>query len=1029
MMVDLRRFLCLSGIIATLLCSDAVSADKKTEPDNDVTTPPVCSTPHECVNGLALNLRRDVPLDASPWKVFQLFVYDSLDHHSGQIYTKGLSSLADGSQFRDPELAQRYADFLRAKAIAISTKALTDVGTPQVIATQISERMARPYIDNLERALVTNALQAQSKTQRQLRDALHKTSGSSLDHLLAKDVDSKAFVSDISTIVKQATPSIGTEQRANVARLIRSAFDPLETVDLSPEELDRLHKNLDRVAAWSPHQIDGLQKKILSYMTTDASDAFVKMKNDVERNHALDAIANEVVMRADENISSVARNLNSVSKGAAAESALNILSRIGDFQELQRQSAAKILSGGIDVTGSLGELNKVVGQHWDSVYQSVAAATQQQGLPPELVKAASVAHIVNDFSRILQGGAYSSTLPADMLNGLSAIAKENGDLSHVDLLVSGFKAIADGKASAFQASGAVLTSLASVVPALAPLSDTFNKFAPIMQAASPLLALSSFASPAGFIQLAGMFGGGGGLFGGGHDDSEQLAAINQALIQISKQLAEISKQLDALQKQIQQNQIQIMDALESISYDVNRFRDLFVSTSLDKTFGSCQEFKGNVDKAREPFVWPQQATADLREAHSPLSNITKCDVGLDTFMSTDEGQKLRLAVYNVASTNVSRDNALTKLKAAANTYRKSTSANANCLNLMLGAISLHDVDTSRSISPATDEQRQLCRAILNVNDMRDPVVLAYTISVEESIANDSTKFGIRAATGEFWTPNRRRTVLGRWADELKELNIGIAQHSLLSGDATLADWGVRLSDPSKLDSDSIEVLKGNEILAANAARYWLWHDNSATSASPISVSVDDQAIYTFAYHACDPDFVSMATGKPQDVFKWTDAVEDKVNNGYVVEQDEKKPRGPCPTTDSGKNQSTSRWCAAFANIGCVDLPTPLEYSTHQLRHTSSLEALLQSRDNLLTTIETTRLIEQLFDPSDRNSEARRLQLLEAIAIQWRVEHAVARRTPIAPRPRKTKVFESDRIGQQVFASRALAGASSSSDSN
>ena len=853
--------------------------------------------------------------------------------------------------------------------------------------------MTRPYLVNLQRALMANALLSQSAAQKQLEIALHTTSARSLNSLLKPGVDQKVFVNDIAGDVKGKAPTLDALSIDKHVHIVFSAFDPAAGDALTPNDLAALRDNVKKVAEWNPHQIEGLKEKVLSYMTPAAIADFKAKEVDLQ-NEALDAIANEVVLRSSDS-SDLTKNLRAAA-AVEPKAALNILAQVGQFQDIQRQSAANIVAAGIDVTNSLEKLHDLVSDNWDSLYQSVATATGKEGMPPELVRAAGVVHVVNDFSRLMQGGFDQTTLPSDMVEGLALIAKQGGDAKTVDSLVGGYKAITDAKASAFQTGGAVLASLAGVVPALAPLSDTFNKFAPVMQAAGPLMALSSFASPAGFLQLAGMFGGGGGLFGGGHDDSEQLAAINRALIQISAQLNAISKQLDALQKQIQQNQMEIMDALESISYDINRLHDLLLGDLLGKTFGPCQKFKNDVDTLRNPFVYPAPLNGDLRANSSPLSNIINCDTGLTDFMKTDQGRTLRRAIYNVPTTNVSRDNALNKLKAAANTFQRSPSAKDACLNLMLGAASLHDIDIPLSKPPSTEDQKSLCRSILNVNELLDPVVLSYMVSVEEEISQDSAKFGIDAATREFWTARQRNQLLGRWGDELRELNMAIAQHSLLGGDATLADWGVKFFDADHLAGDEVELLKGNQILAVNAARYWLWHDAPAKKddkpmprAEP---SLENQSMYSFAYHSCDAEFMALATDKDKAWFQATDDVTFQLKDGKIVEQDLAKPRGPCPTTDDGKNKASSRWCANFAMLGCIELPTPLEYSTHELRRSSSLESLLQARDTLLTLIETTLLTQELF-----KADAKRLQFFEALAIEWKFQQP----TPAAqPKPIK-----------------------------
>jgi hypothetical protein len=994
------QILVLAGLLLSTL---PAHAQVNASPQDDISNPPVCSGAHECVKSLSLYLGRDVPVQAAPWAVFQLFAGDALSTHQKEgVYAKGLSSLRTGSQFSDPKAAQAYIQLLRQKAVGYSTRALTDAGVPAEIAEHISTRMTRPYLVSLEKAMLANALQTQGQVQRQLQDGLHKACAHSLDPLLKDRLDQKAFVSDIAGDVIRSAPKLQTLNSAMASRII---FVTLNTGQGAPSNMDDLAKvqsDVDNIVDWTPHaKVAGLKEKVLSYMKPEVAAIFNASKEDVQ-NQALDAIANEVVLRA--------RDPNAFSKNPQAiavvnaNAALKVLSQIGNFQDIERQSAAKIITGGIDVTNSLGKLHGLVTDNWDSLYQSVATASGKEGIPPELIKATEVVHVVNDFSRLLQGGFDNATLPSDMVEGLAAIAKQGGDTKTLDLLVSGYKAITDGKASAFDTGGAVLTSLARAVPALAPLSDAFNKFAPIMKAAGPLLALSSFASPLGFVQLAGMFGGGGGLFGGGHDDSEQLAQINQALIQISAQLNTISKQLDALQKQIQENQIQIMDALESISYDVNRLHDLLLTDLLGKTFGSCQKFQNDVAKGRKLFTWSENP--DSRDLNSPLSHVIACDTGLTDFMATDQGHTLRLAIYNVPTASVSRDNALDKLKAAANTFEHSPSAKDACLNLMLGAMSLHDVDNPPAIPPSTPDQKSLCRTILNVNEMLDPVVFSYMISVEADISSESTRFGIEAATKEFWTNSQRKQLLGRWSDELKELNVAIAQHALLGGDATLADWGTKLYDPANLSEDETKLLKGNQILAANAARYWLWHElpkQKEDKPSPVSIpDVGGQAIYSFSYHACDPEFMTLATRKAESFFQTTDAVTYQLKDGNVVEQDKDKPRGPCPTTDSGKNQSSSRWCANFAKIGCVDLPTPIEYSTHELRRSSSLESLLQARDSLLMLIETTMMTAELLNAGDKaanaqqRAEARRLQFFEAMAIQWKFEHptvAAARKLP------------------------------------
>jgi hypothetical protein len=1002
----MRYVLGISVLVGCLFPGVRCWAQGTKSSQNDVSNPPVCSGAHECVKSLSLYLGRDVPLQSAPWDVLQLFSEDSLTtHKNGGVYAKGLANLRTGSQFSDPNVASAYIEYLRAKAVGYSTDALTNSGVPPEVATHIASRMTRPYLVSLEKALIANALLTQAQTQRQLQEGLHKASAHSLDPLLKNGIDQEAFVRDVAADVNREVPKLQSLNDVAAGRIVFAALHPGQEVVVSEDDLQRVRSDVEKVIGWSPHQIVGLRDKVLSYMKDSAAEEFNKDELDIQ-NQALDAIANEVVLRAADK-TALTKNFSAV-VNAEPKAALDILSKIGEFQNIQRQSAAKIISGGIDVTTSLGKLHNLVGDNWDSLYQSVATATGKEGMPPELIKAAGVVHVVNDFSRLMQGGFDRATLPSDMVEGLAAIAKQGGDSKTVDLLVNGYKAITDGKASAFQTGGAVLASLAGVVPALAPLSDTFNKFAPIMQAAGPLLALSSFASPLGFVQLAGMFGGGGGLFGGGHDDSAQLAAINQALIQISAQLNTISKQLDALQKQIQQNQIQIMDALESISYDVNRLHDLLLGDLLGRTFGPCQRFKSDVDSGTAQFVYPASPKLDLRAESSPLANVTKCDTGLSDFMKTDQGRTLRRAIYNVPTTNVSRDNALSKLKSAAKTFQNSPSAKNACLNLMLGAISLHDVDNPPAKPPATDDQKSLCRTILNVNEMLDPVVLSYMISVEQEMSDDSTRFGVAAATSDFWTQAQRNQLLGRWNAELRELNIAIAQHALLGGDATLPDWGIRLYDAEHLNDDEVELLKGNQILSVNAARYWLWHDapvKKGDKALPRPVPlVDEQPVYSFAYHACDPEFMALATHEEEKWFQTTDDVTYQIKDGIVVEEDAQKPKGPCPTTDSGSNESSSRWCANFTKIGCVEMPTPSEYSTHELRRSSSLESLLQARETLLILMETTLLTQELF-----KTEGRRLQFFEAMAIQWKFEHP----TPVQKQKTRNSASKSEPTAVQL----------------
>ena len=144
-----------------------------------------------------------------------------------------------------------------------------------------------------------------------------------------------------------------------------------------------------------------------------------------------------------------------------------------------------------------------------------------------------------------------------------------------------------------------------------------------------------------------------------------------------------------------------------------------------------------------------------------------------------------------------------------------------------------------------------------------------------------------------------------------------------------------------------------------------------------------QAEYAFAYYACDPKFLDFASDlTPQQVsFNWTDLVENHVNDKSATDL--------CPNAKASPDRRSSRWCAQFKDLkGCIDLPTPTEKATSEIRRSSNLEMLVALREGVLEKIETARLLQE------QNPE-QRMRLFEAMAISWKDK--AKRKNTTAPR--------------------------------
>ena len=940
------------------------------------------SADDQALGSLKADLRAAVTTRGS-WSLMKGLVYGQLNTYArnpNSVDGRGLTILTRGqgfSELSDPLKALAFIERLRQKAIENTTAALVNSGLPVNVAKTISERISRQYLFQLQKAVLTYSAPP-------------------------KNISAKVFGAAVTGVLRQSSaplllkPDISSRELQPIAAMIQGKFsERVSNSDLkylparfnqasaaeAEENLSRLfNKATAQIRLTEMPDVVVEMRKFLKKEATDKLDSLTDLS---EREHFLDALAQDFIARAGGVTVAANRTILNVTDGFQA------MKTIGQFQALQRNTIDQVYRAGENIHAGLDAAANLLSGSWqdqrDVALQITGSTTS---LPPSALTVANTVHLINDLSALTSGGNIKPSTVDELAN---LIPENSPQAKQVFRLAEGLSQIGNSQASFAQQGQVLLGTLASITksPQLEQVQSAFNSVAPLLQSAGPLLALAGFATPFGGIAaVGGLLGGGGGMFGGGDSGTAAaLAAINQKLAEIDHKLDIVIGKLDALDRKITEEHIEVMNALESISFDVNRTRDLILLKDVQEFSSDCEDIPATIDDARLSM-------------ESKQNKFVSCNLALNRLNSSATKGFLK-AIPNL-STDTLHKNAYLKLQALASVYgRTEKSAKDNCFSLTIAAYSVHDIDNISGMGQSQAQpgiQAAMCSDILSFSNMLDSGMLTFFSHLEWTFADRSTSLGDEYTAASIWNKASRGDVIHRWKNELRLLNIAIGQQARLTGDVTTPEWARDLDLQTALAPTEQQTLDQSEILAQNSLRYWLKthrtetqkHDAESTKSTSTIISFPLQ--YAFAFNACAPDYLQSLTNFgpvgetdfKKTTFRWTMDVLDQTSDpkSLIVDGENSKPK-PCPT----KENKSDRWCALFDGLkNCIVLPTPSEMITGELRKADNLEALIESRQLISNLIETTQLIESLQDND-------RLLLLEALATQWAYEKRIVQGAP------------------------------------
>jgi hypothetical protein len=906
-----------------------------------------------------------------------------------------LSSNHPYSELKDTTQIFAFVRSLQERAISISTSALEASGLPPALAAAMSERMPRPYLFKLQRALLAYAQTSSVQTDPRLRSALAGVLRQSSNTLLAnKQPKAGDFSAVADSISRKLSPAPSANSRA-------SAYFVLASV--SEHHLISTQNSTQGVTKPPDFIALGIDKDVLPYLNNDAKQLYANLADASKKEQFVEGVAEDFIQRAQHTGQSVA------SKVLTAENSVNAIITVAQFQQVQRTSAEGIEQGARQFHDGLDAATQYLSKQWDDniAAASIAANSTTSGLTDAAAKIANTTHLVGDLRSLTSGG----NLSADAIGELGAIALQGAPQSvqrSISQLATGIQQLTSSQGSLFGEGQALLGTLSSITgsPAIAQVQSVFSTVAPFLQAAGPLLGLASMATPLGGLALVG------GLFGGsGGGDAGQLAAIQQTLSEINHKLDMVLSKLDALDQKITRDHIEEMNALESISFDVNRTRDLIASTYAQNYRKKCEDL-GQVTGSSELTVTDKK------------NMFAACNSNLNDLFSGNEAEPVLNAVNSLETYGVSQDQtALSKYRSLLKVYEKSKEvATQSCLDLSMASSSVHDLESLPrfGLSEALPGQQQgLCNRILSIEKLLDSGLLAYFVNLEWELSTQSGVVNQTVVYSAVWGSDEAGQMAFRWQKELFFTNVAIGQQSRLTGDVTTPLWANKLELKNPLEVDEADTLDQSEILAENAVRYWTqihlrqtYFADSGRSGAEDFEAIARPVQYAAASQACSPvlleTLLQKGTNGDTDFgstkLLWTANVVDGSKNLGSPPIDRGNLIAPC-ATDPNK-ATAERWCATFTGLkNCIVLPTPEHVITGELRRSDDVEGLLAARQRLLTLIETRKLLSDL-------SGNLRDTLIDALIMQWIVEQ---------------KALEGNRAEPQTARLRRHRGASPNSD--
>jgi hypothetical protein len=924
---------------------------------------------------LAGELSNQISIKAS-WSVLEGFLDAQLDSDIHQGFdSAALRRLMGGHAFSDldnPKKVEQFISSLRKSGVAYSTAALVKTGLPPSIAIEISERMPREYLFQMERALLAYSSVAGMRPQ-DVGEALKIAVRQSSTPLLARrDMKSSDFKS-IAAMIKATTSADNARQAGESGYLNVVYSQNHESASQSQLEQRFVQGTLEPTLIKNKD----LTKEMLKYLSEEAKNQYAALIDIKQKEAFLDSLAEDFVSRASTATVQVGVKQFSVPEG------VQVLTTVGQFQTLERNTAKQVSQGAERLGAGLEAARQILESNWKDQVEAARQITGLDSLPASAVQLASTSHLVNDLASFASGGHLSRSTEIELAGMISSQVPAAKDVVNLSM---GIEQIASGQSSFAQQGQVLLGALASITksPVLGQVQSAFSSFAPVLQAAGPLLAMAGLASPLGGISMVGgLLGGGGGLMGGRGDGETQamLQAISQKLEVMDHKLDVIMQNLDALDRKITEEHVEVMNALESISFDINRTLELIRSAEVKNFSRACEAIPSMIDDGQ---FSPSQIEATFRSCYEKLSTVSLDPASPEQFFR---------AIPHLKTENLN-DTAFNKLQAIAKIYAKTgDSAQSSCFSLVLAAYSVHDLDKIGNVGLAQARkppEQALCNNVLSFGNMIHSGTITFFSSLEQSAADHSKALTQRGSAASVWSDDSRRVLLYRWNNELRLLNIAIGQQARLTGDFTTPQWAEKLELVNPLDPIDQTVLDQSEILAQNSLRYWLAKHRSVTAAYVQNArdhrgpTVSSSLQFAFAYAGCAPNYLRSLTEfgphGPADFekvhFNWTSDILDQSQNAQSLRIDDPaSPPRPCPTRDKGIH----RWCALFDGLkNCITLPNSDEMITGELRRSDNLEALLDARVKILTLIETTNFITSLKHDD-------RIRLVEGLAMKWAVD--------------------------------------------
>jgi hypothetical protein len=962
---------------------------------------------------------------SAPWFVVQDSVDKQLaNYKQAKSNVDGLSALEGPALFEPFDTPQKVSVFissLRTMAVKITARRLIASGVPPDIAAAISERMPRKYLFDLQKALLSYT-ELPHVTRTTFAKAINEALRQSSKTVLKPTVDYKSVAT-----------AIRAKLRDNKIATMRSHYVEVGFGQEALPGKNDLNTLFDQ--ATKPPDLTNIREIIGKCLTPGAVEKLqmLEQTDPQAAKYVLEGITGNLLATASERTASLA-----VPRALSLDNAFEVLTKVSQFREVERDTAVHIRQGAENLTTGLDAARNIMDSNWNSLRAQATHIEFKENFSPAYIpQIGSTIHIVNDLSVLTSGG----TLDATSLTELSGLAAANiPGADGLLKLAPSLSTLTDAQATFAQKGGALLGGLATLTGSeqLKQVTSAFNTVSNIMQTAGPLLSLAGFATPFGGVALIGGLMAGGGPFGGGGGDAATaaaLAAISKKLEEIDHKLDTVIDKLDKLDRKISAEHAEVMNALESISFDINR-------TLTGVNIAQVEEYSSHCVQIEKMFQGTNAPEGALAENYK--SYFVDCQADL-TKLNDGPTKGFVKAIANLPTVDL-QNTARHKLDLIVAQHSKSQQSSVNnCFSLILASYSVHELISygGRGILAAeSDPQKSLCNDVLSVGDMLDPGLLSLFSRLEWSSAFYSTTLSQSSAVSLMWKDDAREKVERRWAGELRVLNAAIGQQSLLLGDVTLPNWANMLNLQQPLDSTDREVLDNNALLARNSLRYWTQNhvettrvtepesqpgndSGPGTPEQPTGIGQDIQRRqwgatrrsdeftsalqYAASYYGCSPNYLQslvergtynyeiVATDFHKTHFKWTDNVQDRTTDpkALVIDDEKGLPR-PCST----RKGSLKRWCVLFEGLNnCIDLPTPDEMTSGELLRGDNLEALLNARDQVLTLLETTDLISSYED---------RLGLVAALAIQWRMLEKTREQ---GERSKKTRVAQSSAVSE------------------